>query len=261
MKEFIKKIHKKKYYNEYGNIINEIIKYSDNPISIENYIYGNIARISYDIKIVKKYANKSSNILEIGGNTPIFSSILKSYGFDNITVTDPQVELFQEYFINYGINYKNYNIFDIPLKSAQETYDIVCICEVLEHLSGNILKPIKNLVSLLKPEGLLYITTPNLRSISGLVSIIFFNSGLASKPYETICDQYLLKEQKGYYGHIKEFTSGEVIDLLKSVGMKHKKSYHQADYRLKPLSQIIGLLELMAPKFRLFGKFVFEKQK
>lgn len=261
LKKTIKKMRRKMYEKEYGKIINELLKDYNDKDSTEQYIYGNMARISYDTRVVMKYANNSSNILEIGGFPPIFSAILNSYNFAKITVLDPQAELFREYFSNKRINYKNYDILDSPLKGDREAYDVVCICEVLEHLSGNILEAIRNIVSYLKPGGLLYLTTPNLHSLSGLVSLLFFNSGLASKPYETICDQYLLKEEKGYYGHIKEFTSREVIDLLELVGMKHIKSYYQADYRLKPLSQIIGKLEILTPKFRLFGKYVFQKQK
>lgn len=260
LKERLKTIAYRKYREKYGPVLEDVFSDSDSLNDIDRYVYPNMARILYDVKIIEKYIiDSNTKILEVGGNPPVLSSILSSKGYENLTSIDPQVDIYQNYFRRHDIAFFNYSLFDSVPENEQEVYDIVCCCEVIEHLPGDILVVLRNLVSFLKPGGLLYLTTPNLRSLSGLISLLFFNSALASKPTETLADQYLLKENKGYYGHVREFTSKEVRDLMTLCGMEHERSFFQSDYRLRPRNKIVGTIESMIPPFRLFGKYVFQK--
>jgi hypothetical protein len=105
------------------------------------------------------------------------------------------------------------------------------------------------------------VTTPNLRSISGLVSLLWYQSGLASKPGESVRAQYEKASAKfGYYGHLREFTPREVVKLVESFGMTHVTSEFLANYQKGGrLINACCLLERFLPNYRLCGKYLFKR--
>ena len=144
---------------------------------------------------------------------------------------------------------------------AEDQYDLVCFNEVVEHLAGNLLTALERVSKLVSQNGHLLVTTPNLRSLSGLVSLLVYSSGLASKPKESVKMQFDRKSSDyGYYGHVREYTSREVIELVESMGFVLVKKRFQPNYlKNSRLMRIVGAVEYLTPRYRLFGKYLFRK--
>ncbi|MCC6145154.1 MAG: methyltransferase domain-containing protein, partial [Candidatus Hydrogenedentes bacterium] len=139
--------------------------------------------------------------------------------------------------------------------------DLVCLCEVIEHLTGDLVPVFARLSRWVAPDGYLYVTTPNLRSISGLAGLVRHGSGLASKCHETVRQQYERAEgEGGYFGHVREYTAKEVVDFICSFGFGHVASAYQFHPRAETLDRkLIQAMERMLPPWRLFGKHLFRK--
>lgn len=228
-----------------------------------SYLNSHFNRILADATLLSKHLNKSTVIMDVGAIPPCLVYLLKLDGFENLVATDPHIEAFGDFFRTHGIKAHQSDVFDPSSPEDRESVDCLCICEVLEHLTGDILSVLERVSSRIAPGGHLYITTPNLRSISGVVALLRYKSGLAAKMRESVYDQYArVRSGDGYFGHVREYTAKEVIELFQSLGFSLVESRFQA--RPNPANRterMIVRMENLTRSWRLFGKYLFVKEK
>ena len=225
------------------------------------YMWGNLPRISADAEFITSIVPKEYSILDVGAVPPLLLKLLHDKGYRDLHTCDPHVETFDNFFRAANICYHNLDIIRDPEDMPKRKYDCVVLCEVIEHLGGNLLTALKTVTDVVDNEGYFYVTTPNLRSISGLFSLLRYQSGLASKPRETVRQQFeRAGSECGYFGHLREYTPKEVIDLIESLGFKLVKKKMQTRYYSKTRCDKIGIsLENLFPNWRLFAKYLFKK--
>jgi SAM-dependent methyltransferase len=244
-------------------LVEEICLHSDDESKdfFRSYMLSNYPRIFKDADIIYKFIPKESKILDIGSLPPLLPGMLKKEGYSDITVLDPNANLFDAYFKKLKVRFIAGDILELNNSTMNEEYDFVSICEVIEHLCGDMLHFLESISRLVKNDGYLLVTTPNLRSISGFFALGYFESGLASKYNDTVKMQYDRFQQSGYLGHVREYTEQEIKDLFAEFGFKHIRSFYQTDYRKQgnSLSNLIYVLENMFPEYRLFAKYIFKK--
>jgi len=226
-----------------------------------DYMRGNLPRIGADADLIHSMVSKEQSILDVGAVPPLLLKLLYDKGFRDLHACDPHVETFNAFFKATNISYHNIDLIREPDKMPNRKYGCVVLCEVIEHLGGNLLKAIETVADVIDSKGYFYITTPNLRSISGLFSLIRYNSGLASKPRESVRQQFeRLGSENGYFGHLREYTPREVIVLVESLGFKLIKQEMQTRYYGQTRCDKIGAqLEKLIPSWRLFAKYLFQK--
>lgn len=231
----------------------------DNVDFYRNYLSTpNFLRVYEDYKFIEPYISCDMRILNIGAVPPILESmILRGGKFGSLTVLDPNAKHYENYFKQHKINYINSDIFSIANEDIAENYDLVIFAEVLEHLSGDLPEILLKLNKYVSTNGYLFITSPNLRSISGLYGLFSWSSGLASKYRDTVMAQYQRYEKTGYFGHLREYTPKEVCELLTNFGFELVDQHFMAEHR-KENAFVIALEELY-PEWRLFAKYLFKK--
>lgn len=236
----------------------EIIDYQ------EKYIRSNIRRVYEDSLFIAERVDTGLNVLDMGANPPMLAALLKKAGFRHITVTDPNIHQYKRYFDKNGMDAHAVELIhgDAQLPSGMD-FDLVCFCEVIEHLTGDLLSILNRVGGYVKPGGFLYLTTPNMRSVYSLYHLLFCNSSAGCKAGEGIVKQYTRKESEyGYYGHVKEYTTREVTELLRAVGFDLLETRMMPDYRRLPRRHLpIKMLEHLLPAFRTFAKYLFVKAK
>lgn len=246
------------------DIIDKIVDgCSGNTETYYRYLIRTAWRVEADFDFLKKELPSIKSVLDIGGIPPLLTGLLKESKVERVMVFDPNAQVFKGYFDSVGISYINGDVFS-SMDSVSSQFQLVCFCEVIEHLTGNILTILEEIKELVLPkEGYLYITTPNLRSISGALAIFLYGSGLASKPKETVQDQYSRSSAKyGYFGHVREYTSREIISLMESLGFVYIRSEFQTlPFENSPLQRIICLLETPFPSMRRSGKYLFRRKE
>ncbi|MFC1746850.1 class I SAM-dependent methyltransferase [Candidatus Neomarinimicrobiota bacterium] len=258
IKSQLKRIYYKKYGKETNDLIHELASSHENSHFMREYMLSNYPRVRKDAKIVRKYTNKNSTILDIGASPPLLTALLKQTGRDHLTVIDPYASKFLNYLHINNIQYFDNDLLEGDINSIGE-YDFVCLCEVIEHLPSDIPEIIQRITLHVRIGGILFLTTPNLRSISGFLALLLNGSSLASKPTEGLVEQYRKKNELGYYGHLREYTAREVVDICESVGLQHVKTILQPDYRLHPRSKVAGIFETLIPPLRLMAKYLFRR--
>lgn len=227
----------------------------------KSYIVSNYQRIYNDVKIITQAFTNATKILDIGSIPPLLAGLLHKRGYNDITLLDPNIQLCHEYLSMNGIKSVEGTVWDLERLFPREQFDLVILCEVFEHLSGDLLQFGEQLSRVCATHASLYVTTPNLRSVSGLVGLGVYQTGLASKHGDTIRQQYDKLKSLGYLGHVREYTEKEIVDFFKSFGFAHVRTHYQPEYRRAKdfYSKITFMLESMFPEFCLFTKYIFKK--
>jgi SAM-dependent methyltransferase len=233
----------------------------DNRDFYRGYLKFSSPRIEQDAINLSRCVPPETSILDIGAVPPLLASLLRDIGFSDICVMDPNARLFARFFRDHAIDYVEADLLQADWPGLGRQYGLVCLSEVIEHLGGNMLSALGRAIDLVEPGGYFFLTTPNLRSISGLVALLWYGSGLASKPRDGVRAQYeRAGSEYGYYGHLREYTEREVVNLVSSFGLRHVASFYQARYHAeRRMERLAMTLERFVPSYRMFGKYLFQK--
>lgn len=136
-----------------------------------------------------------------GGETRQANQNLSFTGFDGLPKS-------------FDIQYTNCNIEERQLPFPDDFFDWVVFCEVLEHMTNDPLRSLKELKRVLKPGGRLILTTPNAARIENMMAFI---------EGRNIYDPY---SGYGPYGrHNREYTRHELHLLMEHCGFECEQSY------------------------------------
>ena len=140
-------------------------------------------------KIFSRYVKRGDRILEVGGGTGFIAVELQKRGFD-IEVSDGASNgLF--YAREKGIQ-KLYQ-FDLFNPPFHETFDVICLFDVLEHLQED-KQAMEGLKKMLKPGGKIILTVP--------------------------AHQWLWSRDDVLAGHKKRYTKAELKEVFDSCGLQ-----------------------------------------
>lgn len=165
-------------------------------------------------------AYPQTGILEIGSFLGVVSVCLSRLGFPVTALDIPEymesaniVRRFRDN--NIAMIAHNLRRHPVPLRS--EAFDIVVMCETLEHLNFNPLPVISEINRALKPKGLLYVTVPNIASIQNRISLLAGRS-----IHNPAVDFFAQLGEHPYYSivgmHWREYTKREIAQLLQRMG-------------------------------------------
>lgn len=104
----------------------------------------------------------------------------------------------------------------LPFHDSQ--FDVVLFNELFEHLRINPIFTMREVHRILKPGGLLFLSTPNLRSLAGLANFLLKNRcySCEADPY----DEFSKLEGLGHMGHVREYTTREITEFLGRIGFE-----------------------------------------
>lgn len=227
-----------------------------------SYLRSNARRVSRDVANVRKFAAKDDHVVDVGCSPPLLLALLHGAGFRRLSGIDPFLGSFAPFLSRTGISAHAAGLKDLPVPELREKADVVCLCEVVEHVALNLIPVLTGIRDMLRVDGRLYLTTPNLRSISGLYALLRRHSGLASKPEQTVRAQFdRATSSSGYFGHLREYTAKEIIDLVESCGFTHVVSHFDpvSVHHTRGVPRTVRWLEACCTRWRLFGAHVFRR--
>jgi SAM-dependent methyltransferase len=158
-----------------------------------------------------------SRVLDVGAVPYYLTILLKKFAgfdvdplsffeFETAAQTIHQVENAENH-ERYEFDYKAINVERDVFPFADQTYDLVLCCELLEHLLINPSHMLFEIHRVLKPGGYLLLTTPNILRWGNVVSLV---------RGQNINDVY---HGNGVYGrHNREYSMAEVGQLLQANG-------------------------------------------
>jgi SAM-dependent methyltransferase len=259
-------------------ILSDIILnvYGKNPIILKDlwdargeriyidWLYSQYESILLDFNELFSNNGTPFRVLEISSFLGVVDIALAKMGFDVSTYDIPEFQnntnlkkLYSEYNVHPSIG----NIKDIwknGLPYPDNYFDAVIFSEVIEHLNINPLPVLQEINRILKPDGILYITTPNQVSLLKRITIIF--GGSIRNSISTSVTQ-IARSQNTICGiHWREYTLKELIEILEITGFSIKKYSFSNNTRknTSPLIELIDFISLFFPWFKdsitLIGK-------
>lgn len=145
---------------------------------INNYAQNNLERYAFDFDAILNNIPEQSSICEIGAAPFFFTCVLKNAGY-KVSAVDIAPERFKN--INeLGVEIKKADIDHDILSFKNNSFDSVVINEIFEHLKGNLIFSFQEIHRILKPEGILILSTPNLKSIKGILNFFLKSKAYAS---------------------------------------------------------------------------------
>ncbi|WP_057936977.1 class I SAM-dependent methyltransferase [Algoriphagus resistens] len=208
----------------------------------------------------KRMPNSSTDIkvLEIGSHYLHTSILLSSRGFlvDAMDVGEFwQLDFVKERAKRYGLSATVEN--DISrLRSFQNThnkYDLVVFTEILEHITFNPIRFWKQIYQILKPGGLIYISTPNAFALPNYVRAIKNAFGL--KSIGITVDDIFSKVTYGH--HWKEYSAKEIKKYFKALSPDFEvevNPYSYKVYDLRPPHLMFKLLSKLGNMTNTFAE-------
>ena len=207
---------------------------------------------------------QGENILEIGAN-PYFTTILANWfrgdlkftltnffegqgdaGKDEIEITHPNGEVYK--------NAYSYDIVDIEsgkLPYADESFDGVLFCEVIEHLTNDPQQALAEISRVLKPGGELILTTPNVARLENVARMM---SGW------NIYDPYSGYGPTGR--HNREYTKHELHKLLTHCGFEVNALFTADVHENRAVDyypQLTEITSLLEPRATDLGQYHFTR--
>ena len=178
------------------------------------YLEEAFERFLYTLQLVP---DETGRLLEIGASPYFMTRLLRKFrryhlslvnyfgvGYEHITrealVSDDDRMVME---------FTNANIEHDTLPFADETFDVVLLCEVLEHFTNDPMRVLLQLHRVLKTGGRLVLTTPNVARLANVVRLL--EGGNLYDPYSGF----------GPYGrHNREYTRQELVQLLEYLGFR-----------------------------------------
>lgn len=231
-------------------VIDETIQeYVEKPIDLLNSGGGAKGEYEYIIRskpsyvrtlldiaeFVKKYFRlykepSNINILEIGAFLGVISISLAKMGFSVTAMDIPEFmanESLQLRYKHHNIKMLSQNMKTSKIPCESDKYDIVIMCEVLEHLNFNPLPIIAEVNRTLRSDGLLYLSLPNIARLTNRLKLLLGNS--IHNPIDDFFAQLNEKDNMVVGLHWREYTANEIKYMFEKLGFLTLESYITSD--------------------------------
>jgi SAM-dependent methyltransferase len=179
-------------------------------------------RILLDFNTIFPSDNNSKKVLEISSFLGIVDIALVKIGFDTYTYDIPEFQqnsnlerLYREFNIHSSSGFLK-DIWKAGLPYPDNFFDAVILSEVLEHLNFNPLPLLQEINRIIKPGGIVYITTPNQVSLKNR---LFMISGRSIR--NPVSDSVAQLDRKNHIIcgiHWREYSLDELTELMNITG-------------------------------------------
>src|SRR5438477_2801872 len=214
----------------------------------EGYIHGHAGRLLWDVDFLSKNY-RFDNCLNVGGAPFLFEYLIRK--------SQPELKLVSldlapnRFPLVSKILRTDIIQLDIEQGNALELADLgkfqcIVFCEIFEHLRINLLRTVALLGNLLDQDGILYLTTPNGAGLTAWMSKL-----IKGRTGPDPVQEWRKLSQIGHMGHVREYSSREVEEVLREAGLRVAKTFfrRQSTLRGTVRSKIRETVQVLATNF------------
>jgi len=209
-----------------------------------SYANGHKKRIAFDLEILQRHIPQKTRVLEIGSIPLLFTTALAKSGYE-VTGIDIAPERFNSCIRQLELIVLKCDIEREVLPIQENIYDAVVFNEIFEHLRINPIFTMREVLRVMKPNGTLLLSSPNIWSLIGIRNFL-----LRKRAYSIAGDlytEYGKLEKLGHMGHVREYSSIEVTDFLSKIGFVVEKLIYRGEYKSQEAKIIIRLFPTLRP--------------
>lgn len=209
-------------------------------------------RLAADVEIVDRLIGSGARILEYGAIPLLLTGALADLDYQ-VSAVDIEPARFANAIASLELDVAQCDVETEEVPFATDTFDGVLFNELFEHLRIDPVFTLREVHRVLKPTGVLLLSTPNLRSFRGIRNLLLRNQGHAVSA--GVYEQYEKLTTLGHMGHVREYTTREVSEFLTWVGFDILKVVYRGGHG----KGIVGLAERLAPALRPFFTLIATK--
>jgi len=187
-----------------------------------SYLEVQADRLTSDLELVTRLVPAGGRVLDVGCSPPFVLAALQSLGYQ-ATGLDVNPAAFARSQAAFGFDAARCNVETESIPFADATFDAVLLCEVFEHLRINPVKTMHEVRRVIRPGGVLHLTTPNLYSLGGIKRFLVDRSAYFCTTRD-LYDELDHINREGFSGHVREYTHREVEGFLERVGFSPVRS-------------------------------------
>lgn len=218
----------------------------------EGYVRAHRDRLAEDLRIVGREL-PDGPLLEIGSVPPVLTAALREAG-RNVIGVDIAPERFSRCVRELGLEIRKCDIERDPLPFEDGRFRGVLFNEVFEHLRIDLIHTIGEIARVTAPGGIVLLTTPNMRSARGIVSLLV--RGRSAFLCPDVHEQYDKLRTLGHMGHVREYTERDAVDLCAKLGLKHARTIWRRAARESAVEKAVCGV---APSLRPYMTIVLER--
>jgi SAM-dependent methyltransferase len=217
-----------------------------------NYLAEHRLRLGTDLDLALYRLEPGGRVLDVGAAPLVTTAALQASGFE-VCAIDLDPERFRGVIDDLGLDVRRCDIETETLPVADASRDAVVFNELFEHLRIDPIFTLQEVKRVLRPGGVLLLSTPNLRSFRGIRNLVFRDQGHAVSG--GVYRQYEKLRSLGHMGHVREYTVTETCDFLRRVGFHIAAIVYRGGYGRGP----VGMAERLMPSLRPFFSVVAQR--
>ncbi len=179
-------------------------------------------RLASDLEMTLAAAADGAAVLEVGAAPYLLTQALSTVGV-RTTALDIDPERYADTIARLDLDVRAGDVEAEPLPFPDDSFDIVLFNEVLEHLRIDPVGALREVRRVLRPNGRLFLSTPNLLSLRGVAR--FLLRGQAMAVGDTVYEEFAKLDELGHMGHVREYTFVETRTLLARVGLSPQRAH------------------------------------
>jgi SAM-dependent methyltransferase len=210
----------------------------------KDYLDNHKVRLAHDLDIIDREIPRSKHILEFGSIPLVLTAALKQYGY-HIVGCDIAPERYASTIRSTGLNVTKCNIETETLPFADNSFDAAVFNELFEHLRINPIFTLSEVLRIMKPNGILTLSTPNLKSLDGIRNFL-----LKDRAYSCSANmhaEYSKLGTIGHMGHVREYTPSEVVEFLQTMGFEVTAIIYRGDYARPWKRALLKMIPRLSP--------------
>lgn len=218
-----------------------------------SYTKNHMDRLAIDLAMARDFSRPEDIILDVGSSPPTLVIALNEVRRNCLGV-----DIAPERFVRIDKTLLPIRKVDIerevwPFEDA--TFDVIIFNELFEHLRIDPIFVFCELSRVLKPDGLLLLSTPNMRSIDGITSLVWH--GHSAFLEKSIYSQFEKVSKIGHMGHVREYTLNDVRDFLSNFDLYIVEVIWRRQSRIR----VYRIINRFWPSTRPFFSAVARKRK